>query len=91
VALNWRGGTAPYFLSIIPGGQVSAAALIDFGTISGTSLTWTANITAGTSYVLKSKVIIMVSSADAVFLLSFDVLFTQYYPQAHWYVDRNPD
>ncbi|KAJ9109052.1 hypothetical protein QFC21_000378 [Naganishia friedmannii] len=49
VALNWRGGTAPYFLSIIPGGQVSAAALIDFGSMSGNSLTWTANITAGTS------------------------------------------
>ncbi|GHJ85440.1 hypothetical protein NliqN6_1842 [Naganishia liquefaciens] len=49
VALNWRGGTPPYFLSIIPGGQVSAAALIDFGEFSTTSYTWTANITAGTS------------------------------------------
>ncbi|KAJ9103698.1 hypothetical protein QFC20_004702 [Naganishia adeliensis] len=53
VALTWRGGTPPYFLSIIPGGQVSAAALIDFGQLSGTTLTWTANITAGTSITLK--------------------------------------
>ncbi|KDQ15948.1 hypothetical protein BOTBODRAFT_31400 [Botryobasidium botryosum FD-172 SS1] len=43
------GGTAPPFIiSIIPGGQAGAAPLETLGTSSGPSLTWVANITAGT-------------------------------------------
>lgn len=33
-------GTAPYYVSIIPGGQPSAAALEAFPQQSGTSYTW---------------------------------------------------
>ena len=33
--------------SILPGNQPTAAALLDFGTQTGTSLTWTVNVTAG--------------------------------------------
>ncbi|KAF8968144.1 hypothetical protein BDZ97DRAFT_1801148 [Flammula alnicola] len=46
--ITWTGGTPPYFLSLLPGNQPSAAALLDFGTQTGTQLTWTVNITAGT-------------------------------------------
>jgi hypothetical protein len=45
--ISWSGGTPPYFLSVLPGNQPTAAALLDFGTQTGTSLTWTVNITAG--------------------------------------------
>ncbi|KAF9475386.1 hypothetical protein BDN70DRAFT_883749 [Pholiota conissans] len=47
--ISWTGGTPPYFLSVLPGNQPTAAALIDFGQQTGTQLTWTVNITAGTS------------------------------------------
>ncbi|EJD06593.1 uncharacterized protein FOMMEDRAFT_165350 [Fomitiporia mediterranea MF3/22] len=47
--LTWGGGTGPWFVSVLPGGQPGAAALIDFGQQSGTQLTWVVNIAAGTS------------------------------------------
>ncbi|KAF5327093.1 hypothetical protein D9619_005065 [Psilocybe cf. subviscida] len=55
--INWGGGTPPLFLnlnlisfsSILPGNQPSAAALLDFGEVSGDQLTWVVNVTAGTS------------------------------------------
>ncbi|PPQ75007.1 hypothetical protein CVT26_011549 [Gymnopilus dilepis] len=50
--LTWSGGTPPYFLvkvRLVPGGQANAAALIDFGQQTGNSLTWTVNLTVGTS------------------------------------------
>jgi hypothetical protein len=75
VALNWRGGTPPYFLSIIPGGQVSAAALIDFGQLSGTSLTWTANITAGTSYVEFPLLLTQKSGFDGLLTINVSMSF----------------
>ncbi|ADV20257.1 hypothetical protein I315_01587 [Cryptococcus gattii Ru294] len=53
VLLSWSGGTAPYYLAIIPGGQASAAALKDFGEQSGTSLTWTVDTASGTSVSVK--------------------------------------
>jgi hypothetical protein len=43
----------PVFVSILPGNQPSAAALIDFGQQSGSQLTWTVNVTAGTSVTYK--------------------------------------
>jgi len=49
ILLTWLGGTPPYFLSILPGGQPGAAAVEDFGQQNGTSLTWNANVAAGTS------------------------------------------
>jgi len=49
ILLTWSGGTAPYFLSILPGSQPSAPALVDFGRQNGTSLTWKVNVAVGTS------------------------------------------
>ncbi|GHJ87214.1 hypothetical protein NliqN6_3616 [Naganishia liquefaciens] len=51
--LSWSGGQAPYFLSVIPGGQASAAALKDFGEQNDNSETWTVDLAAGTSITLK--------------------------------------
>ncbi|CAE6475875.1 unnamed protein product, partial [Rhizoctonia solani] len=47
--ITWTATNTPVFLSIIPGGQPGAAALQDFGSQSGSSLTWTVNLAAGTS------------------------------------------
>ncbi|CCO29633.1 hypothetical protein BN14_03651 [Rhizoctonia solani AG-1 IB] len=49
VQVSWTSINTPVFISIIPGGQAGAAALQDFGQQTGTSLTWNANIAAGTS------------------------------------------
>ncbi|KAK1924167.1 hypothetical protein DB88DRAFT_489318 [Papiliotrema laurentii] len=51
--LSWEGGSAPYYLAAIPGGQPSAAALKDFGTLNNNSLTWTVDVPAGTSVTIK--------------------------------------
>ncbi|KAK6910152.1 hypothetical protein I203_104183 [Kwoniella mangroviensis CBS 8507] len=51
--LSWTGGTAPYYLAVIPGGEPSAAALQDLGEQQGNSLTWTVSIASGTSITLK--------------------------------------
>ncbi|KAG8694139.1 hypothetical protein FRC08_008686 [Ceratobasidium sp. 394] len=53
VQLSWSGGTAPYFPSIIPGGQPSAPALKDFPQQQGTSLTWTVDLPQGTSITVR--------------------------------------
>ncbi|KAJ1307767.1 hypothetical protein OPQ81_001854 [Rhizoctonia solani] len=47
--ITWTATNTPVFVSIIPGGQPGAAALQDFGQQTGSSLTWTVNIAAGTS------------------------------------------
>ncbi|ETW83041.1 hypothetical protein HETIRDRAFT_439593 [Heterobasidion irregulare TC 32-1] len=48
--ITWSGGTAPYFLSVLPGGDPSGSALEDFGQQTGTSFTWTkVNQPVGTS------------------------------------------
>ncbi|KAJ9122311.1 hypothetical protein QFC22_001732 [Naganishia vaughanmartiniae] len=51
--LSWTGGSQPYFLSVIPGGQASAAALKDFGQQTANSYTWTVDLPAGTQITLK--------------------------------------
>lgn len=53
VLLSWSGGSAPYYVSIIPGGQPSAAALQSFPTQSGNSLTWVANLSSGQDITFK--------------------------------------
>ncbi|RSH87460.1 hypothetical protein EHS25_003370 [Saitozyma podzolica] len=53
VLVSWQGGTSPYFVSIIPGGQTTAAAIKNFGQTSATSLTWTVDIPAGQSITFK--------------------------------------
>ncbi|KAI0078794.1 hypothetical protein K474DRAFT_1659972 [Panus rudis PR-1116 ss-1] len=47
--LTWSGGTPPYFLSILPGGQPSAAPLEQFTDLQTTSFTWKVDQPAGTS------------------------------------------
>ncbi|KAG1747242.1 uncharacterized protein EDB91DRAFT_1117147 [Suillus paluster] len=47
--ISWSGGTAPYFLSILPGATPNGAALENLGQQNSTSVTWTCNIATGTS------------------------------------------
>ncbi|KAH8104257.1 hypothetical protein DFH11DRAFT_163642 [Phellopilus nigrolimitatus] len=51
--LTWQGGVSPYFLVVLPGGELSATPLEDLGEKEGTSLSWLVNIAAGTSVGLK--------------------------------------
>ncbi|KAF8573942.1 hypothetical protein K439DRAFT_1198637 [Ramaria rubella] len=47
--ITFSGGTPPYFISILPGGQISAQAIENLPNQNGgTSTTWIANIAAGT-------------------------------------------
>ncbi|RSH77529.1 uncharacterized protein EHS24_003085 [Apiotrichum porosum] len=52
--ISWTGGTAPFILSVIPGGDVSAAALeyLESSTTSS-SYTWTVNLVGGTYITFK--------------------------------------
>ncbi|KAL1750879.1 hypothetical protein FB107DRAFT_267046 [Schizophyllum commune] len=49
--LSWSDGTAPFFLTILPGGQTSGA-LKSFDQTDATSITWNVDIASGTSIVL---------------------------------------
>ena len=51
----WSGGTGPYSLSVIPGGQLNAAPLKDFGELAAqiSVYTWAVDIPAGTLITLK--------------------------------------
>jgi hypothetical protein len=40
VLLQWSGGSAPYFINVIPAGEVSAAPLERLPQQTGTSYTW---------------------------------------------------
>ncbi|KAI5479881.1 hypothetical protein MNV49_002439 [Pseudohyphozyma bogoriensis] len=51
----WSGGTAPYYVSVIPGGEASATAYETFPTTNDTSYTWTVDIGAGTAISLQVK------------------------------------
>ncbi|CAE6528013.1 unnamed protein product [Rhizoctonia solani] len=51
--ISWNATSKPVFISIIPGGNAAAPALLDLGQQNGTSMTWTVNITSGTSITLK--------------------------------------
>ncbi|PAV16636.1 hypothetical protein PNOK_0825600 [Pyrrhoderma noxium] len=53
--LSWSDGTAPYYLSILPGGETTATALESFSSTSDTSYTWTVDIASGTSITLSIK------------------------------------
>ncbi|SCZ98831.1 BZ3500_MvSof-1268-A1-R1_Chr3-1g05649 [Microbotryum saponariae] len=54
-AVTWSGGTAPYYVSVLPGGQLSATALTTLGEqpTTSTTYTWTVNIASGTTVTLK--------------------------------------
>ncbi|KAI0671615.1 hypothetical protein C8Q78DRAFT_1078411 [Trametes maxima] len=49
------GGQAPYFLSLIPGGQPSAPAMEQFPPQNGTSMTWVADLSAGTTFTISIR------------------------------------
>ncbi|GAA5887229.1 hypothetical protein JCM6882_002456 [Rhodosporidiobolus microsporus] len=52
--VTWSGGSAPYYIRVLPGGQLSGQTLTTIGDFptSATSSSWTVNIAAGTSITL---------------------------------------
>jgi len=68
VLLEWTGGESPYYISVLPGGQVSAAPLEIFPTQTGTSYTWNVDLAAGTSLTLQIR--------DATGSISYSAPFT---------------
>ncbi|KAK7690774.1 hypothetical protein QCA50_005873 [Cerrena zonata] len=55
IQFTWSGGQAPYFLSLIPAGQPSAAAIKQFDTQQGTSFTWNVDLPAGSTFSISLK------------------------------------
>lgn len=55
ILISWTGGSPPYFLSLIPAGQPSAAALKQFPEQQGTSYTWLVDLPAGTGFTTALK------------------------------------
>ncbi|GAA96033.1 uncharacterized protein L969DRAFT_96755 [Mixia osmundae IAM 14324] len=56
VLLTFSGGSAPYYISVIPGGQPSAAALESFPTQTAAgTYTWTVDLPVGTSCSLEIR------------------------------------
>ena len=55
VSLSWSGSTAggPYFVSLIPGGQASAAPLADLGEVAESPLSYTVAVPSGTSVTIR--------------------------------------
>ncbi|EMD34128.1 hypothetical protein CERSUDRAFT_117626 [Gelatoporia subvermispora B] len=53
--LSWTGGSPPYYLSLIPAGQPSAAAIKSFPTQQGNSYTWNVDLQQGTSFSIELK------------------------------------
>ncbi|KAI5982324.1 hypothetical protein EDD15DRAFT_2324365 [Pisolithus albus] len=48
--LTWSGGQAPYYLSLVPGGQSSATPLEQLPSQNGNSYTWMVDLQAGVSF-----------------------------------------
>lgn len=55
VQLSWANGQAPYYLSLLPGGQPDAAPLQDLGEQSGNSLSWKPTFPAGTEITIQIR------------------------------------
>ncbi|EJU04712.1 hypothetical protein DACRYDRAFT_20356 [Dacryopinax primogenitus] len=56
VLVTWTAtNSPPYIISVIPGGQVGAAAIENIGTFTSTSVTWSVDIPAGTSLTLQLR------------------------------------
>ena len=47
--LTWGDGTPPYFVSLLPVGQINATPLKDFGEQTGDFLTWNVDLSGGTT------------------------------------------
>ncbi|KAJ8589008.1 hypothetical protein M405DRAFT_768264 [Rhizopogon salebrosus TDB-379] len=52
---SWSGGTGPYYLTLVPGGQSMAAPIKSFPTQTGTSYTWIADLQANTIFNIALK------------------------------------
>ncbi|KAK1927666.1 hypothetical protein DB88DRAFT_478818 [Papiliotrema laurentii] len=53
-SISWVGGTGPFILAVIPGGQTGAAALTTIGdNVQSSPVTWNVNLASGTSITLK--------------------------------------
>ncbi|KAJ7937030.1 hypothetical protein B0H13DRAFT_1943948 [Mycena leptocephala] len=52
--ISWSGGVEPYFISIVDADD-QTSILVNFGTLSNTSLTWETNLPAGTNCLLTIK------------------------------------
>ncbi|OJA18174.1 hypothetical protein AZE42_05302 [Rhizopogon vesiculosus] len=52
---TWSGGQEPYYLTLIPGGQSTAAAIKSFPTQTGTSYTWNVDLQANTLFTIALK------------------------------------
>ncbi|KZT73140.1 hypothetical protein DAEQUDRAFT_662878 [Daedalea quercina L-15889] len=50
VLISWSSGTAPYFLSLVPGTDTGASPVKNFGELDGTSYTWTVDLAEGTTF-----------------------------------------
>lgn len=50
--LTWSGGSSPYYVFIVPGSDPDGPLLEDLGEQDGTNMTWTVNLSAGTSVIL---------------------------------------
>lgn len=74
VLLTWTGGTPPYDLTILPGGEPNGNLIEDLGKQNGTSLTWVANIAAGTSigFTLRDNVGLIAQTAPVNVLSGSD-------------------
>ncbi|KAI0346109.1 hypothetical protein BDW22DRAFT_1323204 [Trametopsis cervina] len=53
--ITWQGGQAPYYVSLIPAGQPSAAPLKQFPTQNGNSFTWNVDMQPGTAFTTALK------------------------------------
>ncbi|KAG6332760.1 hypothetical protein ID866_6334 [Astraeus odoratus] len=52
---TWDGGSAPYYLSLVPGGQPTASPIKQFPNQDGTSYTWLVDLQAGTIFNIALK------------------------------------
>ncbi|OSD06310.1 hypothetical protein PYCCODRAFT_1431320 [Trametes coccinea BRFM310] len=50
VQFSWQGGSPPYYLELVPGGQPMAPAIKQFPAQNGNVMTWTVDLAAGTSF-----------------------------------------
>ncbi|KAG2140105.1 hypothetical protein DEU56DRAFT_798632 [Suillus clintonianus] len=55
ILFSWSGGVAPYYLTLVPGGQSMASPIKSFATQTGTSYTWNVDLQANTIFNIALK------------------------------------
>ncbi|KAG2756915.1 hypothetical protein P692DRAFT_20790785 [Suillus brevipes Sb2] len=55
ILFSWTGGQAPYYLTLVPGGQSMASPIKSFPTQTGTSYTWNVDLQANTIFNIALK------------------------------------